>query len=583
MPGYTNLYRRWCCTVNLTTGRKECNLIQTDPTRGFLTKGACEKSCIEMDSSREFITDDGKGIQSNPAIGWSCNIYTGDCELVHGGVFESKEYCEKSGCHALNGSPLAATLEKIEPVYGWTCDTNSGTCIKVLGGPHISKEGCESECTWNGGPSTPLESEISHWRWFCSNEGCKYVRTSKKYEGFIRYSQCAANCSVRGKGSDVIITNIDNIRNMGSIESTGKDSYQTSPIEGGVTFFGNSNMTRDLHTELRQLVDSENLLRIDFRYYENLSKFFTTYTYPNAIVKRGDFIQYIIDSLNPVKEILKLEDGGRILKISSDDFAAGLQTFITAVNQPNYLNLDVRLLHNFWNGFSEHSSLSEKAPKEVLAWDTAGNFIHPGPKDVKETVPFIPSNLLEEPKMVKFHELNPITEVSKKISYDDDIEATKMTVELAINKFPKLWRDGLRTISRNRPLSEQPYIEKSFDNIKDIVPYYGTNNLVTNRNITGELNNTIINLNQKIDFNVPEDNYASRDSIKYIQYSIDFRTNLNVSSTTSHILEGTLNLENGEQGLVLSEGDSPLDVSFNPSNSIVVSVTRKAKPPTSRR
>ena len=87
-------------------------------------------------------------------------------------------------CYASNGNPLASTLNAVPPTYGWVCDSNSGTCIKVLGGPYVSKEECSSDCVWNGGPSTPSYEKVSHWKWFCSNKGCQYVRTSENYQGF---------------------------------------------------------------------------------------------------------------------------------------------------------------------------------------------------------------------------------------------------------------------------------------------------------------------------------------------------------------------------------------------------------------
>ena len=115
-----------------------------------------------------------------------------------------------------------------------------------------------------------------------------------------------------------------------------------------------------------------------------------------------------------------------------------------------------------------------------------------------------------------------------------------------------------------------------------MVPYYGSKGLVSNRRIKGNLNDIKINLHQKIDFNVPEDHYGDRETVKYNVYSIDFRTDLNVSgnSFNSQRVNNPLYLTYGEKGILLSEGARVLNVMINPSNSIVMSVTRKAKPPT---
>ena len=182
--------------------------------------------------------------------------------------------------------------------------------------------------------------------------------------------------------------------------------------------------------------------------------------------------------------------------------------------------------------------------------------------------------------MVEFKDLNPITIIPKTISDDVDVEVTKKGVELAFNKLPSLWRSGLETIATTRPITSQPFIPSSFDNITGVVPYYGSDGLVSNRRIKGNVGDMKINLHQKIDFNVPEDHYGDRDTVKYIVYSVDFRTDLNVSSMVSQIVNNPLYLTHGEKGLLLSEGNRPLNVSVNPSNSIVMSVTRKAKPPT---
>ena len=361
---------------------------------------------------------------------------------------------------------------------------------------------------------------------------------------------------------------MDSIRNLRSGENPGLDSYLSSPAKGGTNFFENFSTAESLQTEIEQLVYSTSTLNVDFNFYEDLSDFFTTYDYPVAIVKKLDFFQYIKDSLKS-KSVKTLE-------ISSTAFAAELGKYIKPVNNEDYLNLHMEDLHDSWARLSIHPSLSPKEPKDPILRDIKGNIITQGPKDVE----VVTSNLSEEPEMVEFKDLNPITIIPKTISDDVDVEVTKKGVELAFNKLPSLWRSGLETIATTRPITSQPFIPSSFDNITGVVPYYGSDGLVSNRRIKGNVGDMKINLHQKIDFNVPEDHYGDRDTVKYIVYSVDFRTDLNVSSMVSQIVNNPLYLTHGEKGLLLSEGNRPLNVRVNPSNSIVMSVTRKAKPPT---
>ena len=564
-----NVYRRWVC-VTTSQGNRTCELIQTvEATTGFLTKGECQQNCITYDSEGNVSNSTGHDPQFNLDMGWSCNIYTGECEEWYGGIYKSKEDCMWNGCHASNGSPLASTLVRVPAVYGWACDDNSGSCIKVLGGPYPSKESCESECTWNGGPST--SSRLGgYWRWFCSNEGCKYVRTSKNHEGFTTYLKCKANCAAQGKDTDIIIINVDNIRNMGSVESTGKDSYTTNRIEGGADFYEDTTMPESFYTELEQLLNLDSYLHIDFKYYHDLSEFFATYAYPIAIVGKLDFMKYILESIT--------SESSTTLKLPALAFARELKKFITPLNQPNYVSLNIGNLNSFWDNYISHHTLTPPEPLEPVSRDSKGNSILQGPIDIEPVV----SNLLKDPGIAEYRDLNPATLVTKKVSGDYNVENTKMKVELAFNKLPGLWRNGLKTISTTRPIATQPFIPASFDNIQGVVPYYGTNKLMSNRVIYGDLNGTKVHLHQKVSFLVPEDSYATRSVVKYVKYAIDFRTDLNVSSSTTHTVNNILSLENGEQGLVLLEDGKPLNVTFKPSNSIVMSVVRRAKPPIKR-
>lgn len=565
------IYRRWVC-VSSPSGERKCDLIQTyDPARGKLSKGLCQKECANLDSSGRIIFQSEHGPQKNPGVGWTCNITRGVCEQVNGGIYLTKEDCEMNDCYASNGNPLASTLNAVLPTYGWVCDSNSGTCIKVLGGPYVSKEECSSDCVWNGGPSTPSYEKVSHWKWFCSNKGCQYVRTSENYQGFEEYSECASNCAGTSKGDDVIIINLDNLRNMGNPESTGKDSYLLSDIKDGISFRENLTLPEALYTEIQELVNDEGMIDIDFKYIEDLSKFFTTYNYATAIVKKLDFMKYIQDSLE--------SSSTTPLKLCPEDFAAALQKVMKPVYNPNYLSLNIKELHSLWGTLSKHPSMIPIPSKPLPSFDKNGNVIVQGPLDEAP----VPSTLLEEPVMVVYRDLNPVTSILKEVTGDFMLENTKMSVELALNKLPVQWRNGLKTISKTRPISSQPFIPESFDNVKGVVPYYGTDKLVSNRVIRGELNNVNINLHQKIDFKVPKDNYAERNLVKYVKYSLDYRTDLNVSANTPQTISSPLNLEYGEKGLILSAEDWPLDVSFKPSNSIVVSVVRKVQPMTTRR
>tara|TARA_R110000823_G_scaffold307420_2_gene430469 strand:+ start:699 stop:2414 length:1716 start_codon:yes stop_codon:yes gene_type:complete len=565
-----NTYRRWTC-VSTSENTKECVLLQSlDPGKGHLTKGGCLQACFSTDTSSNFIIDDSIGLRLNPGMGWSCNTLNGKCEEVSGGHFTSKDYCEKSDCHAINGSPESATHEAVPPVFGWMCDVNSGTCIKVLGGPYGTKEECSSLCSWSGGPTPPKYPDISYWRWFCSSKGCQYVRTYGRSEGFISYASCAESCSSDGKDDGVIVSNVSSIRNLRSGKSPGNDSHLNPRDKDGTNFFEDFSNPESLQTEIEQLVYSTSTLNIDFNFYEDLSDFFTTYNYPVAIVKKLDFFQYLKDSLKS-KSINTLE-------ISSTAFAAALGTYIRPVNNEDYLNLHIEDLHKAWARLSKHPSLIPKKPKDPILRDVKGNVITQGPADII----VVTSNLTDEPEMAKFEDLNPITKIPKTISNDEDVEVTKAGVELAFNKLPSLWRTGLQTIARTRPITSQPFIPSSFDNINGVVPYYGSKGLVSNRRIKGNLNDIKINLHQKIDFNVPEDHYGDRETVKYNVYSIDFRTDLNVSgnSFNSQRVNNPLYLTYGEKGILLSEGARVLNVMINPSNSIVMSVTRKAKPPT---
>ena len=561
------VYTRWVCTSN-SMGERVCDLIQTfDPQKGSLTKGACQLTCAEIDSYGDRINFDN-GPQLNPGIGWSCNAMTGKCQEVQSGIYASEEDCNANGCYQSNGSPLASVIEGISPKYGWACDSNYGECLKVLGGPYDSKDLCNTECEWNGGPSTTTYSGIGYWRWFCSDEGCKYMRTSKSEEGFLNYDKCAYSCTSSSDDDDVIIINVENIGEMGTAISTGMDSSMNSTTDGGYNNFFEASSAAAFNIELGEIFDGVDTLNLDFKYYEDLSKFFTSYNYDVAIVNKLDFIKYLKDSSKST--------GDRTLQIAPFKFITELKELLKPLNHPKYLNLNIANTHYFWNKYSKDPSLAPVAVEEMPSVDANGNIIIQGPLDPEE----VTSNLPVEPDMLNINELDEPSEVSKKVSDDLDLEDSKIKVELALNTLSSLWRKGLQTIASTRPITSQPFIPESFDNVQGVVPYYETGNLMSSRQIKGDLSSININLHQNIDFEVPEDNYAAKDSIKYIKYDLDFRTDLNVSSTSAQTVDSYLHLENGERGLELRQGGDYLPASFSPTNSIVVSVVRKAKPPT---
>ena len=556
-------YLRWVC-VRSIDGTSTCKLQPVDnPAIGHITEGDCQIRCHGWNSGDEVDSTYSTSVTIPPVMGWECNKVTGNCEYILGGTHATVQECSYAGCYSIN---VDDQIEIPPPAWGWECNKSTGKCSYIMNGTHATEEKCLEDCSIIIRTGVKVDSEGA-WRWICQDSGCEFIRVSDPNLGHEEYSKCVDACEVDGGTTNgTIIISSDSYGGISQDNNVEADSFMDTGNDYSASI-DNDTLFQQLLDFLKTKIDGNGLVRLDHYFSITLSNFFTNYPYRYAIVEKSKFIKLLKRSIN-VK-------GSKSVPVFPEALVKEFKKFMFNLNVDSKLGLNIKFVHRFWKKFDRRLNLIKTAPADTEQ-DIEGNLITASDSVIFTDVKSEDKDAFQEPELMNLDLLNSPLPLEKSISDDTVVENSKVSLQIAINKLAVKWRDGLNTISRTKPLKDQPFIPKDMDNLSQIIAGGQDQERLQLRKIYGDVNNSKISINQDIIFKVPH--IPNVCDLKYTEFKIDFRSNLSLHSETTSPMYGSISFQyvNGQIIPYINEEEQK-DMKVTSKDSIVMSVLRKAK------
>ena len=556
-------FLRYVCIQN-ADGTNSCDLQSVeDSTIGFVKEDDCNRFCRSTSTNDMVLNSNIDGVDQ---WGWGCNINTGNCEYILGGIHATEQACSIIGCHEfINTSTTKAGSNEVPRSYGWECNPSTGKCEYIVNGSHGSKDECNNLCSPPINVNIPPPEGLGFWRWVCKDSTCTFQRVSNPNDGHVQFNKCADSCEGGGDSDGTIIISSNNYGGMSQENEVSRDSFIQSGDGGYSASFDNRTIFVKLLDILNTRIDKNGFIKLDYAMPTLLSNFFVDYPYNYAIVDKSKFIKLLKRSIN-VK-------GSDFILIRPERLVNNLKLFVFALNRNDMIGLNIHHLHRFWSTIK---------PADVKIDDTTPIIIDVDGNSITESGfnSFVKSTekakeSFDEPALLNSDMLNDPIPVETSTSFNVSFENSKITIGLAINKLAARWREGLNTIANTKPLKDQPFIPKDMDNLSQLISEGVGDDKKQVRNIYGNINNSKIALSQDVTFQVP--NVSDPCNVQYSQFKIDFRSNLTMNAPYPLYMYGELSLKyKNNKIFTYIEGFEQPDVTVTSKDSIVMSVFRKA-------
>tara|TARA_R110002074_G_scaffold86599_1_gene191185 strand:- start:518 stop:4309 length:3792 start_codon:yes stop_codon:yes gene_type:complete len=556
-------YLRYVCIQN-ADGTKSCELQSVeDSTIGFVKEDDCNRFCRSTSTNDMVLNSNIDGVDQ---WGWGCNINTGNCEYMLGGIHATEQACSIIGCHEfINTSTTKAGSNEVPRSYGWECNPSTGKCEYIVNGSHGSKDECNNLCSPPINVNIPAAEGLGFWRWVCKDSTCTFQRVSNPNDGHVQFNKCAEACEGGGDPDGTIIISSNNYGGMSQENEVSRDSFIQSGDGEYSASFDNRTIFVRLLDILNNRTNKNGFIKLDYAMPTLLSNFFVDYPYNYAIVDKSKFIKLLKRSIN-VK-------GSDFILIRPERLVSNLKLFVFALNRNDMIGLNIHHLHRFWSTIKPADVKIDDTTPIII--DVDGNSIIESGFSSFEKSTEKAKESFDEPTLLNSDMLNDPIPVETSTSFNVSFENSKITIGLAINKLAARWREGLNTIANTKPLKDQPFIPKDMDNLSQLISEGVGDDKKQVRNIYGNINNSKIALSQDVTFQVP--NVSDPCNVQYSQFKIDFRSNLTMNAPYPLYMYGKLSLKyKNNKIFTYIEGFEQPDVTVTSKDSIVMSVFRKA-------